>query len=174
MEGGIFCRACGKQNRAQAHFCGYCGKSLLLLPHPLNFPATKIVAGIIFIVFFGSLMYIWRSYFSFTPQTPPQAIIGKWRPIDNLGIEMWEFLADGTTVITFGTAEKAISGSSNVPVIGKYKFLDENRMMVEFELKGIAALFFGNASGIIHVSTTGDDIALTFSGGEPTTFRKVR
>jgi hypothetical protein len=174
MESGNFCRACGKQNRAQARFCGYCGKPLLLFPQLVDLPATKIIAGIIFFVFFGLLMYVWHSHFSFSPQTPQQTIIGKWRPIDNLGIELWEFLADGTTVITFGTAERATSENSNVPVIGKYKFLDENRMMVEFELKGLAALFFGNASGIIHVSTRGDDMVLTFNSGEPTTLRKVQ
>jgi hypothetical protein len=174
MERGNFCRACGKQNRDQARFCGYCGKPLSLFPQQLNLPVTKIVAGIVFFVFFGSLVYVWQSYFSSAPPTPQQAIVGKWRPIDDFGIEMWEFLADGTTVITFGTAEKATPGNSNVPVIGKYKFLDESRMMVEFELKGIAALFFGNASGIVHVSSRGDDIALAFSDGAPTTFRKVR
>jgi len=28
MSTGLFCDACGKQNREQARFCGYCGKPL--------------------------------------------------------------------------------------------------------------------------------------------------
>jgi len=173
MESGKFCRTCGKQNRDQARFCGYCGKPLQLGPRQLNLSTPKIVAGVVFFVFFVALMYVWQNDFLFALRAPQQAIVGKWRPIDNSGIETWEFWADGTMVVTFGTTEKATSGNGKVPVIGKYKFLDESRMMVEFELRGIAALFFGSASRIVHVSTKGNDIALAFSDGELTTLRKA-
>lgn len=88
---------------------------------------------------------------------PKSPIVGKWEQVN--GIETWEFFKDGTVSISGGL----------LPTVGNYKFIDGNRMRVEFG--GLVALI---GPQVFEVHISGDRLTLKSETLGTVEFARVR
>lgn len=113
-------------------------------------PVMPVVLGLLALVCFIVVFLVGRP-------GPAGTIVGKWQEVQ--GTETLEFFKDGTvTAVDMG-----------VPLSGKYKMADRNRITIE--LGGLGALA---GPQVYQVQVSDNELVLTDAQGVTTKYRRLR